>query len=123
MQTYKITNQAIISKQSWENGETEQVNAWDLSATIEADNPLEAIKKFFADHLYYSFDKEAAFFCEDNGANSLQYSNLVDENNEEIVEGSQKMQDFKNGKEFYTANNFIKIFELVAVDLSNDFNN
>lgn len=123
MNTYKITNEAAIYQNSWENGEGQQVNAWNISATIQANNALDAIKEFFVKHLYFSFDKEDAFFCEENSTNCLQYSNLVDEDNNEILPNSAKYEDFKNGKNFYTANSFIRIFELSEVDLSNNFNN
>jgi len=120
MKTYYIKCGVNVSIDDWNEGQGENVNYWDLKATVGAETPIEAIKTFFDKNLYWSFDEKQAYIEPlELGENCLEYSNYVDENNLELSENSQAMQDFRAGtRKVFVADSLIKIFEIVPVAIN-----
>lgn len=120
MKTYKIktTHEVFIDK--FNEGELDYVNGYTQEAKVEAENPREAIKKYFQNELYYKFDFESAYISheeeETEEKNILQYTVLVDADNNQASE--YKVESWKEDKlTLYLNNIFLTIFELVEVTI------
>ena len=121
---YFIVN-ATIYEDSYKEGQGFQLNFWKVKELIDAPTLDLAIEKLFATKLYFSYKKELSqssdaltFPHGDEIKNILEYSNLVDEDNNEILENSKHYQAWKEGKAvLYACDLSIEIFELNAVDL------
>jgi len=124
MKQFYFNINATIYKDDYNEGQGNQVNFWQLKELIKAENLTLAIEKLFETVLYFSYKKEFAQIqdCDDSINNVLEYSNLVDENNCEILESDKKYQDWKAGKIIlYGCDLSIEIFELNAVDLTKNY--
>ena len=108
---------ATIYEDSYKEGQGDQVNWWNTNELIEAPTLDLAIEKLFETKLYFSYKKEFAQ-ANDEIKNILEYSNLVDEDNNEIVADSKRYQAWQEGKTvLYACDLSIEIFELNPVDL------
>jgi hypothetical protein len=127
MKQFYFNINATIYKESYKEGQSDQVNFWQLKEVIEAETLDLAIEKLFEKKLYFTYKKEFAQVndCDDAINHILEYSNLVDNDNSEVLESDKKYQDWKGGKiNLYSCDLSIEIFELNAVDLTkNYFNN
>jgi hypothetical protein len=130
MKQFYFNINATIYKDSYKEGRGDQVNSWQNQELIKAENLTLAIEKLFETRLYFSYKKELAQVndCNDLINNILEYSNLVDESNFEILESEKKdwkalkYQDWKAGKiNLYSCDLSIEIFELNAVDLTETY--
>ena len=118
MKTYFIKSIHDIYIDSYSEGEKENVNFYDIEQNVKAENPREAIKKFFEEILYYKFNFENAIISneedENEPVNRLEYSVLVDEENNEATE--KDIEKWKQNKKTLYANNItISIHELQPV--------
>lgn len=90
MNTYIIKTSHEIEKDSYNDGLLNYVNSYNLKYEIKANNPREAIQKYFEEYLYYTFDFKAAYILheEEKGeaTNILFYDVLVDEENDQATE-------------------------------------
>jgi hypothetical protein len=84
MEKFIVSSSHEVYKDSFENGETDFVNAYGLSSVIVAETWQEAVKEYFEKELYYTFDLESSDIDEE--FNVLQYSVLVDEDNSQLSE-------------------------------------
>lgn len=111
---------ATIYEDSYKEGQGDQVNFWQVNELIEAPTLDLAIEKLFETKLYFSYKKELRDLNDNNDGikNILEYSNLVDEDNNEIVADSKQYQAWQEGKAvLYACDLSIEIFELNPVDL------
>lgn len=111
---------ATIYEDSYKEGQGDQVNWWNTNELIEAPTLDLAIEKLFETKLYFNYKKELRDVNEDNDGikNILEYSNLVDENNNEILEDNKRYQAWKEGNAIlYACDLSIEIFELNPVDM------
>ena len=119
MKTYFIKSIHDIYIDSYSEGEKENVNFYDIEQNVKAENPREAIKKFFEEILYYKFNFENSYIVheeegEEEPQNKLFYSVLVDEENNEATE--KDIEKWKQNKKTLYANNItIYINELQPV--------
>lgn len=116
MKTFKIISNHDVFIDSYEEGETEQVNSYTLSAEVEAENIKSAIKQYFDKNLYYSFDFKNAEVDEENKT-TLYYSNLVDVENVEASE-SEVEQWKQNELTLYSNQITIEVFEVVQQQIT-----
>jgi len=124
MKQFYFNINATIYQDSYEEGQGEQVNSWQNQELIKAENLDLAIEKLFETKLYFSYKKELSQIqdCDDAINHVLEYSNLVDNDNSEVLEHSKKYQDWKAGKiTLYSCDLSIEIFELKAVDLTENY--
>jgi hypothetical protein len=112
MKKYKITSAHYVTIDSWTDGELDYANGYSQEAEIEAKDPLEAIKKYFAEVLYYKYTQENAFIDE----GELMYDVLVDVDN---YEASKRMveQWKKDEITLYSNSIIIKVQELTKIEL------
>lgn len=111
---------ATIYEDSYKEGRCDQVNFWSWNGIIDAPTLDLAIEKLFETKLYFSYKKECRDLNEneDGIKNILEYSNLVDEDNNEIVAGSKQYQAWQEGNAIlYACDLTIEVFELNPVDL------
>ena len=120
MKTYfiKTIHEVFIDK--FNEGELDFVNAYNIEAKIQAENPREAIKKYFENELYYKFDFESAYIPheeeETEEKNNLHYSVLVDNDNNEA--SKSEVEAWKQNKlKLYSNNIFLSIYELNEVEI------
>ncbi len=124
MKQFYFNINATIFQDSYKEGQGDQVNFWQNQELIKAENLTLAIEKLFETKLYFTYKKEFAQVndCNDSINNILEYSNLVDENNSEVLESNKKHKDWKAGKiDLYSCDLSIEIFELKAVDLTENY--
>jgi len=115
MRKFKIETIHDIYVDSYENGELNYVNGWNLNADIKAENPREAIEKYFEKELYYKFNFEHLDKDEEQ-INKFWYSVLVDEDNTEASEA--QIKDWKKDKLKLYANNItLFISEIIPVQI------
>ena len=120
MKTYFIKTNHEVFIDKFNEGELDFVNAYNIEANIKAENPREAIKKYFENELYYKFDFESAYIPheeeETEEKNTLHYTVLVDNDNNEA--SKKEVEEWKEDKlTLYSNNIFLTIFELNAVDV------
>ena len=120
MKTYKIktTHEVFIDK--FNEGELDFVNAYSLSGEVKAENPENAIVKYFKNQLYYYFDMNFAYVPhqkeETETKNTLHYSVLVDNNDNQA--SKKEVEEWKEDKlTLYSNNIFLTIYELNAVEV------
>ena len=113
MKRYYIESNHDVYKDSYNEGETENINYYNLKSIVQAKNPKEAIKQYFDKELCYSFNIDNSDTDEDG---VLHYSVLVDEENSEATE--KEIELWKEGKKVLYSNNItLSIFELVGVKI------
>jgi hypothetical protein len=113
MKTFLIESIHDIYVDTFNEGEGENINFYTHKAEIEADNVGEAIEKYFADELFLSFDKKAAYIDE---ISFLNYSNMVDDNNTDPTE--KQIENWKQGtQKLYVNNSVVYAYELVNVKI------
>ena len=90
MKTYIIKTSHEIEKDTYNEGLISYVNSYNLKSEIKAENPRDAIQKYFDEHLYYTFNFKTAYILheeeENEATNVLFYDVLVDEENNEATE-------------------------------------
>ena len=95
MKIYIIKTSHEIEKDSYKDGLLNYVNSYNLKHEIKANNPREAIQKYFEDYLYYTFDFKSAYILheeeENEATNILFYDVLVDEENNEATEKEKEL--------------------------------
>lgn len=121
MKTYFIESTHDVYIDNYNDGETTNVNFYDIKQNVKAENPREAIKKFFEEVLYYKFDFESAYIAheeegEEEPKNKLHYAVLVDEESSEANEKDIEKWK-KNKKTLYSNNITIYIFEVQPVKI------
>jgi hypothetical protein len=124
MKQFYFNVNATIYKDDYKEGQGDQVNSWQNQELIKAENLTLAIEKLFETKLYFTYKKEFAQVndCNDSINNILEYCNMVDNDNCEVLESDKKYQDWKAGKiELYSCDLSIEIFELNAVDLTENY--
>ena len=120
MKTYFIKTNHEVFIDKFNEGELDFVNAYNIEAKIKAENPREAIKKYFENELYYKFDFENTYIPhaeeETEEKNTLHYTVLVDVDNSEA--SVQEVEEWKEDKlTLYSNNIFLTIYELNAVEV------
>lgn len=119
MQKFNITTNHHVVIDSFTEGEGDSVNYFDVRGTITAKNLKEAIKEYFETILHYSFNPEHAQLVD----GALHYSNLVDEENSEVKQGSEDFEQWKKGnKVLYTDRTIITAEKVEPLDMES-FNN
>ena len=120
MKKYYIESTHEIYVDDYNYGEGKHCNSYTQSAYIGAESPKEAIEKYFEKELYLSFDIKHACIDHEEGINesenTLHYSNLVDDDNNEASEVDIK--EWKKGKlKLYSNNTFLTINQLTEVKI------
>jgi hypothetical protein len=121
MKKFIISSTHEIFKDSYTDGQTEYVNGYSLkSKIINSETTREAIQKYFEDELYYKFNFDYAYIDHkediDASKNTLHYSVLVDNDNNEASE--TEIELWKKGKlELYANNIFLTINELIEATI------
>ena len=113
MKRYYIESNHDVYKDSYNEGETENINYYNLKSIVQAKNPKEAIKQYFDKELCYSFNIDNSD-TDDDGV--LYYSVLVDVDNCEAT--TKDIEQWKQDKKVLYSNNItLSIFELVGVKI------
>ena len=120
MKTYFIKTNHEVHIDKFKEGKLDFVNSYNIEAKVKAENPREAIKKYFENELYYEFDFEYAYIPheeeETEEKNTLHYSVLVDNDNNEA--SKNEVEAWKEDKlTLYSNNIFLTIYELNAVEV------
>ena len=122
MKTYFIESVHDICIDSYSEGEKENVNFYDIKQNVKAENPRQAIEKYFETELFFSFNFEyAGIMHEEEGEeadniNKLNYCILVDEENCEANE--KELEEWKQGKKTLYSNNItLSIYEVQPVKI------
>ena len=120
MRTFQIISNHDVYVDNYEQGELKNVNWYKLDSIVSANNPKEAIQKYFNDVLYYDFDIKHAYIPhkedESERKNVLHYSVLVDEQNYKATES--QIEYWKEDKmNLYSNNIYIIINELIEVEI------
>ena len=102
MKTFKITSMHSVYIDDFNKGELENVNNYDLSQTIKANDLKEAIQKYFDTVLCYDFDFKYANIDEDQKC--VFYSVLVDNDNLQIKSDEAIYKKWKQSKATLYAN-------------------
>jgi hypothetical protein len=112
---YFIKSYHSIYEDSYNDGELDFANGYELSYFIKADSPANAIQQYIENKLYYKFNSKC--FCEDNEqSNVCHYNVLVDEENCEASESEYEL--WKQGKmQLYTDNIRIAVYTMTPVVL------
>jgi len=105
MKTFKIKSTHTINIDSWEEGELEEVNYYEVDSTIEAENAKEAILKYFDNILFFDFDFKLAGV----ETTHICYDVLVNSDNEEIKQNDIDFTLWKEGK-VTLYNNHVQVF-------------
>lgn len=113
MKKYKVSIVLDVYETSYNEGELGYVNAWDYKHEVEAGTPMQAIELTF-NSLGFSFNPDFAEINE----NVLNYSHLVDRENDEVQKDCSLYRDFMDGKiNLYDSNASVTIEELIQVSL------
>lgn len=112
MKNYKIEISTDVYIDSWEEGELNYVNCFTNSFEIVEVSPIKAIQKAM-DKLCFSFE-QCYMQMDEEKDNICFYSNVVDEENNEINDKSFEYKEWKKGKKvLYSANHTISVMELI----------
>ena len=112
MKTFKINSIHTVYIDNFESGEGDFVNAYTMEASIRAETPMDALKSYFKNHLYYDFKNGDLTVDGDN----IDYSVLIDAENDEAM--PKGIELWKEGKiTLYSNNISFEIFELTKVTL------
>ena len=117
---YYIKTDINVYLDDFHEGEQQDcINYWQAKSFINANTPMEAIKQFFENTLYWSFEEEYAHIdALLNGVNCLQYSNYVDKDNAEVAIDSEDMIKFKRAEiQLFVANTYLEIYEVIPVKI------
>lgn len=121
MKKYRITSVHDVFVDSFKDGELNEVNSYFLEHFIDANNFIDAIKKYFKDFLCYDFDLK---YCGKDNVD-LFYNVLVDSENIQATENEKIL--WKNGKMILYSNNItLQCFELKKINFTSNnkfFNN
>ena len=120
MRRFYISSNHDVCVDDYEQGELEDANWYRLDSIVSANNPKEAIQKYFNDVLCYDFDIEHAHIPheedESESKNVLHYSVLTDEQNYKATES--QIEYWKKGNmKLYSNNIYIIINELIEVTI------
>jgi hypothetical protein len=115
MNEYLIRSYHSIYEDSYNDGELDWVNGYELSSFIKADNPANAVQQYIENKLYYKFNSRA--FCEDDEQSNVgHYNVLVDEDNGEATDSEYEL--WKQGKmQLYSDNIRIEVYMITPVVL------
>lgn len=112
MKNYKIEISTDVYIDSWEDGQLDYVNSFTNSFEILEVSPIKAIEKAMY-KLCFSFE-QCYMQVDDEEDNICFYSNVVDEENNEINNRSFEYKEWKKGKKvLYSANHRIDVKELI----------
>lgn len=117
MKEYIIKTTHKIEVDEFDNGLAKHVNLYefDIKEEIKADNPIQAIQKYFNNILFYDFDIKKAYIFhhedEDEEKNTLEYDNLINGAGLEATEDERQLWR-KGEKTLYNNNTFLRIYEL-----------
>lgn len=112
MKLYRIESSHNVYVDDYKQGELSNINNYDLDGMIKAENPQQAIEKYFENVIGFDFDIKHANI--EDGI--LYYSNLVDGSNHEASK-SQK-ESWKDGRcILYSNHTSLVIYELNKVEL------
>jgi hypothetical protein len=115
MKKYIISTIHRVFVDSYNEGEQEYANGYDIKSNVNAENVREAIEKYFESTLYYKFNFKDAYIDDEN-KNTLHYSVLVDdENNEASEEEIALWREEK--KRLYSNNIILTVSELIEVEI------
>ena len=99
-----------ICEDSFEEGEGEFVNAYDIKGVIEAKTADEALEKFFESYLSFEYKKEN--FIRDEFTHAFQTNVLADVDNIEVRD-EKTINLWKEGKvKLYNENISVYIYEM-----------
>lgn len=113
---FYITANCDILEDDYTTGEISNLNHFNINSIVKSETAIEAIEKFFEKELYFSFDKEFIRLDDDN-QHVFYYSNLVNQENEEIT-GKECLKKWKSGKlKAYYCNSTVTIFELMKAKI------
>ncbi|NBT59339.1 hypothetical protein EBT16_11205 [bacterium] len=117
MKRYQISSYHEIYEDSYEEGELDRVNSYEIDPhTIEADTPMEAIAKYYNSYMPTEFKPENAML-DDEQANIVYYSSLEDESG--LKPSEDELAEWMEGRmKLYANNATIFVYELVEVDLT-----
>lgn len=118
MNSYQISSYHEIYEDNYEAGELDRVNSYDIGPwVVKADGPLEAIAKYYNDHLHREFKPKNVMLDEDELTNTIYDSSLEDESG--LKPSEYELEEWKEGRmKLYANNATIYVHELVEVDLS-----
>jgi len=112
MHQYHVFCSHDICEDSYTKGEMGSYNSWDEDDIISAETPMDAVRAFYKENLFWDFKEEGALFDE----GKLFDSRLIDEENHEASE--RQIEDWKAGKiQLYSDNVRITVKQLVPVNL------
>ena len=114
LNVYKVSSSHDVNVDDFEQGELEHANYYELSDEVKATDWKDAIQKYFNEFLCFDFDIKHSYIDEEN--NTLQYSNLVDNDN---IEVSPRQKDlWKEGKlKLYSNNTLVTVEQITKVKL------
>ncbi len=117
MKNFKITSMHSVYIDSYEQGELESVNNYDMKETVKAETVKDAIIKYVENSLFYSFDYDSAEIDEES--NLIHWSNLVNVDNEEVTSKDAIYSQWKKGKATLYNNQYsMSVEELTTVKLT-----
>ena len=108
MKKYLIKSEHYVYKLNEDGSEGRNVNYYEMSGEVRGNTVEEAVKNYIENILLFTYNKEY-FEIGLNSKNEIIFNNIVDKYNDED----------KNGK--YSSVNFLYIYEIVEVDLENEF--
>lgn len=112
---YKIRIYTHVYIDSYKDGQGYYINYYSNESEHETSEPIEAIEKAM-DKIGYSFDKQNAESSE--LYDFVYYSNLVDNDNFEILESDTMYKDWKEGKiNLFSANHTIIVHQLNEIKI------
>lgn len=94
MNEYLIRSYHTVCEDSYNDGELDYVNGYELSYFVKATNPSNAIQQYIERKLYYKFNPK--FIDTDADDISVYYNVLVDIDNAEATESEYEL--WKQGK-------------------------
>lgn len=113
MNKYFIQSFHTIYLDSYEQGETDQVNYFKCEKLISADNPINALRKYYEQEIARDFNEYQLFTDEIYVHDSF----LVDVDNYMATE--KQIEQWKNNKiNLYSENVTFHIFELKTVSIN-----
>jgi len=114
LNTYKVTSIHDVYVDSFENGEENFTNGYELSSEIDAANWQDAIKKYFNDYLFFKIDLAYGYIDDEN--NTFHYSNLV--NVDDIEASEDELKKWKENKlTLYSNNTVITVDQIIKINL------
>jgi hypothetical protein len=113
---YIVESLTNVYVDSYNEGEGDFCNCYEVRSEQQTKTPLEAIKLHFENSLFYTF----YFNLSDTDENkkTLYYSNLVNVDNEEVEEKTHTFKQWKKGKiNLYVANHVINVIEYKLTEI------